>query len=265
MKTICKFGKSGKTDIVKRFSSSSYDVTILFSWWLPKYVVDLAEQLILAVTKKDFYTSVQYDGITEMRELSTVERKHITRELYKVRDSFLAKYPEFKVDKPWEQGWQKLYLVETSIKADSPARNETTKKPELSSPELDPLTLAIQETQIKQVDSIKLNPSYEIKDASFPNKTVKNVFNALAKAGDSFVDQFSIGSNYNYNPHGVRCCISRLRKEVGIPVINKRGKGWKIAHSKEDWLQYLNSNTGKISDINFIHTGINKLWERSSA
>jgi len=260
MESICKFGKSGKVDIVERFKSSGYKVTPLWSMWLPEYMVDFGEQLILTIIKKDFFTEEQYDGITEMRKLSEVERKRITAELYNFRNNFLSKYPEFDINKPWLSDWKKLYFVETSIEPSTSSANKTSEKSKISTPELDPLTVTIRDNEILQANTVVVNPSYEIKDASFPNKTVLNVFNALVKAGDSFVNQFSIGKEYNYKPDGVRCCINRLKKEVGIPVVNKRGKGWKIARTKQDWLQYLNSNTGRISDINFLHTKIDELW-----
>lgn len=265
MESICKFGKSGKVDIVERFKSSGYDVTPLWSMWLPEYMVDFGEQLIFTILPKDFYTEEQYDGITEMRKLSVTERKRITVELYNFKNKFLSKHPEFKVKEPWLLGWKKLYFVETSIQTSSPEAEKVNDKPEAPAAELDPLSLAFQETIEEQVNAIELNPTYEVKSAKIPNKTVNNVLNALIAAGDSFVNQVTIGKEHNYNPHGVRTCINRLRKEVGVPVINKRGKGWKIAHSRQEWLQYLNSGTGRISDINFLHTAIDNLWMKNSA
>ena len=112
---IYKFGWSAKADIVKRFLESGYSVDPLFSWWLPKPMAYLGEQLILCVLKKDFYTEKQYDGITEMRRFTVKEQKHITKSLYDVRTDFLTKFPEYDIDEPWKNGYVKLYFVRTSI------------------------------------------------------------------------------------------------------------------------------------------------------
>jgi proteasome assembly chaperone (PAC2) family protein len=114
-KEIYKFGWSSKGDIVKRFLESGYNVDPLFSWWLPKPMAYLGEQLILSVIKKDFYTEEQYDGITEMRRFTGTEQKYITKGLYDVRTDFLSKFPEYDVDEPWKKGYVKLYFVRTSI------------------------------------------------------------------------------------------------------------------------------------------------------
>jgi len=109
------------------------------------------------------------------------------------------------------------------------------------------------------------DPNYTVKRASIPNKTCKNVFKALVASGDRFINQHSIAKQFNLQPDGVRCCISRLKKEVGVPVVNKRGYGWKIAHTRQDWLDYLNSNIGRISDINFLNTVVAEIWDKEES
>jgi len=114
-KEIYKFGFSSKGDTSERFSKTDYQVDVLFSWWLPKPMAYLGEQLILAVIKKDFYTEKQYDGITEMRRFTVKEQKHITKSLYDVRTDFLNKFKQYDVKEPWNKGYVKLYFVRTSI------------------------------------------------------------------------------------------------------------------------------------------------------
>ena len=111
MGDLYKFGYTGQSDVKKRFKECGYDVDVLFSWWLPYEMAYLGEQLILAVLKKDFYLVEQLDGITEMRKFTTAEKDHITKLLYDVRKDYLLKFPEYKVDKPWELKWKKLYFV----------------------------------------------------------------------------------------------------------------------------------------------------------
>lgn len=110
-KKLYKFGYTGQSDVKKRFKESGYDVDVIFSWWLPYDKVFLAEQLILSVIKKDFYLVEKLDGITEMREFSDDKKDYIRESLYNLREKYLEKFPEFKVEKPWELGWKKLYFV----------------------------------------------------------------------------------------------------------------------------------------------------------
>ncbi len=112
MEDLYKFGYTGQSDVKKRFKESKgYDVDVIFSWWLPDEMAYLGKQLILAVIKKDFYLVEQLDGITEMRKFTTTEKDHITTSLYSVKDDYLKKFPQFKVDKPWDLNWKKLYFV----------------------------------------------------------------------------------------------------------------------------------------------------------
>ena len=108
MEDLYKFGYTGQSNVENRFK---YDVDVIFSWWLPYEMAYLGEQLILSVIKKDFYLVEQLDGITEMRKFTTTEKDHVTKSLYGVKDDFLKKFPQFKVDKPWELKWKKLYFV----------------------------------------------------------------------------------------------------------------------------------------------------------
>ena len=124
-KDTYKFGYTGQSNVENRFKETEgYDVDIIFSWWLPKEMAYLGEQLLLSTIKKDFYLEEKLDGITEMRKLTLEEKDYIRQSLYDVKKDYLEKFPRYKVDKglvvsknkkTWELGWVKLYFVKVNI------------------------------------------------------------------------------------------------------------------------------------------------------
>jgi len=102
---------------------------------------------------------------------------------------------------------------------------------------------------------------YKIKSATVPNRTVGNVLRMLVNNEDTYTSQEKIAAEYKYEPNGMRCCITKLRKEVGIPIMNARGRGWKIAQGLEEWNNYLQS-PGRTVDIPFLNSAIVKEWTK---
>ena len=64
-KGMYKIGWTGQPNVENRFKETEgYDVDVIFSWWLPKEMAYLGEQLLLSTIKKDFYleTVKQFAG-----------------------------------------------------------------------------------------------------------------------------------------------------------------------------------------------------------
>jgi|TARA_R110000744_G_C19108507_1_gene534446 hypothetical protein len=115
-KGMYKIGWTGQPNVENRFKETEgYDVDVIFSWWLPKEMAYLGEQLLLSTIKKDFYLEEKLDGITEMRKLTLEEKDYMTQSLYNVKKDYLEKFPKYDVKEPWNLGWVKLYFVKVNI------------------------------------------------------------------------------------------------------------------------------------------------------
>ena len=84
--TFYKIGQCWQYDADKRFlfekeQYDNYDIKIMASAWGPADEVDLWEQKLLGTKKKDFWIKEKFSGVTEIRQFTWDEVRHIIGKL----------------------------------------------------------------------------------------------------------------------------------------------------------------------------------------
>ena len=94
-----KIGQCWQYDANERFlfegeQYKEYDIKIMASAWGPADEVDLWEQKLLGIKKKDFWVKEKFSGVTEIRQFTWSEvgyiigkLKQLSNEWYKFRQS----------------------------------------------------------------------------------------------------------------------------------------------------------------------------------
>ena len=84
--TFYKIGQCWQYDADERFlfekeQYENYDIKIMASAWGPADEVDLWEQKLLGTKKKDFWVKEKFSGVTEIRQFTWNEVRHIIGKL----------------------------------------------------------------------------------------------------------------------------------------------------------------------------------------
>jgi len=122
-KVFYKFGVTSKYNVQDRFKDieNDYDVTVLFSHYLPENKAIQQEQNYLDRFKKGMWLDDKIKGVTETRYFDEETKKLVLRELYKKRSEWIKDKEKFK-----SYTCMKFYFVEIKVKV---SKTEPIKTP----------------------------------------------------------------------------------------------------------------------------------------